>query len=451
MKFSPLLNFAAVFCAQGVRMKQTNQQWQSRREQAVPHGVGNLLPVYIEKAKNAELWDVEGKRYIDFASGIAVLNTGHNHPAVIEAVSQQLGHFTHPCFQVTPYGNYIELAERLNALAPISEPCQTLFLTTGAEAVENAIKVARIATGRSAVIAFRGAFHGRTLLGMALTGKVQPYKKGYGPFPAGIYHAPYPAAYLGVTDTQALASLAGIFAADVSPDEVAAIIIEPVQGEGGFYAASPQFMKQLRSICDKHGIVLIVDEIQSGFCRTGKTFAIEHSEVEPDLITMAKSLAGGFPLSALVGKKALFDKALPGGLGGTYAGSPVSIAAALAVVDIIEKEQLNQRAQAIGEQITTRLHQLAEQYDCIGDVRGYGAMIAMELVEGRDSHRPDKDLTAALVQEAGRQGLVLLSCGVRGNVIRFLVPLTAEKEIVKQGLNILSSCLELVQNTRLTK
>ncbi len=432
-------------------MKQTNQQWQSRREQAVPHGVGNLLPVYIEKAKNAELWDAEGNRYIDFASGIAVLNTGHNHPAVIEAVRQQLERFTHPCFQVTPYGNYIELAERLNELAPVSEPCQTLFLTTGAEAVENAIKVARIATGRSAVIAFRGAFHGRTLLGMALTGKVQPYKKGYGPFPAGIYHAPYPAAYLGVTDTQALASLAGIFAADVSPDEVAAIIIEPVQGEGGFYAASPQFMKQLRSICDRHGIVLIADEIQSGFCRTGKTFAIEHSEIEPDLITMAKSLAGGFPLSALVGKKSLFDKALPGGLGGTYAGSPVAIAAALAVTDIIEKEQLNARAQAIGEQIKTRLHQLAEQFDCIGDVRGYGAMIAMELVEGRDSHRPDKELTAALVQEAGRQGLILLSCGVRGNVIRFLVPLTAEKEIINEGLNILSSSLEVVQNTRLTK
>lgn len=432
-------------------MKQTNQQWQSRREQAVPHGVGNLLPVYIEKAKNAELWDAEGNRYIDFASGIAVLNTGHNHPAVIEAVRQQLERFTHPCFQVTPYGNYIELAERLNELAPVSEPCQTLFLTTGAEAVENAIKVARIATGRSAVIAFRGAFHGRTLLGMALTGKVQPYKKGYGPFPAGIYHAPYPAAYLGVTDTQALASLAGIFAADVSPDEVAAIIIEPVQGEGGFYAASPQFMKQLRSICDRHGIVLIADEIQSGFCRTGKTFAIEHSEIEPDLITMAKSLAGGFPLSALVGKKSLFDKALPGGLGGTYAGSPVAIAAALAVTDIIEKEQLNARAQAIGEQIKTRLHQLAEQFDCIGDVRGYGAMIAMELVEGHDSHRPDKELTAALVQEAGRQGLILLSCGVRGNVIRFLVPLTAEKEIINEGLNILSSSLEVVQNTRLTK
>ncbi|EQA4281791.1 4-aminobutyrate--2-oxoglutarate transaminase [Cronobacter dublinensis] len=430
---------------------QSNQQWQERRESAVPQGVGNALPVYVARAKNAEIWDVEGRRYIDFASGIAVLNTGHNHPAVIEAVKAQLDNFTHPCFQVTPYGNYIELAERLNALAPISEPCQTLFLSTGAEAVENAIKVARIATGRSAVIAFRGAFHGRTLLGMALTGKVQPYKKGYGPFPAGIYHAPYPAAYLGVSDTQALASLAGIFAADVAPDEVAAIIIEPVQGEGGFYAASAEFMQQLRALCDKHGIVLIVDEIQSGFCRTGKTFAIEHAGVEPDLITMAKSLAGGFQLSALVGKKALFDKALPGGLGGTYAGSPVSIAAGLAVTDIIARERLNERATEQGELLIGRLREFAETYDFIGDVRGVGAMVAMELVHERDSHRPDKELTQQLVQEAGRQGLILLTCGVRANVIRFLIPLTAEKEIVTEGLNILSSCLKVVQNTRPAK
>ncbi len=430
---------------------QSNQQWQERREQAVPQGVGNALPVFVARAKNAEIWDVEGRRYIDFASGIAVLNTGHNHSAVIAAVKAQLDNFTHPCFQVTPYGNYIELAERLNRLAPISEPCQTLFLSTGAEAVENAIKVARIATGRSAVIAFRGAFHGRTLLGMALTGKVQPYKKGYGPFPAGIYHAPYPAAYLGVSDTQALASLAGIFAADVAPEEVAAIIIEPVQGEGGFYAASAEFMQQLRALCDKHGIVLIVDEIQSGFCRTGKTFAIEHSGVEPDLITMAKSLAGGFPLSGLVGKKALFDKALPGGLGGTYAGSPVSIAAALAVTDLIEEEQLNARAIAQGELLMSRLRELAQEYDFIGDVRGVGAMVAMELVHERDSHRPDKELTQQLVQEAGRQGLILLTCGVRANVIRFLIPLTAEKEIVTEGLNILSSCLKVVQNTRPAK
>ena len=408
---------------------QTNQQWQARREAAVTPGVGNALPVYIAKARNAEIWDVEGRRYIDFASGIAVLNTGHNHPDVMRAVQGQLECFTHPCFQVTPYGSYVELAE----------------------AVENAIKVARIATGRSGVIAFRGGFHGRTLLGMALTGKVQPYKKGYGPFPGGIFHAPYPVSYPGISESQASGALQGIFAADVSPDDVAAIIIEPVQGEGGFYAAPPTFLRQLRQICDEHGIVLIADEIQSGFCRTGKTFAIEHSGVEPDIITMAKSLAGGVPLSAVVGRAALMQKAQAGGLGGTYAGSPVSIAAALAVLEIIEREQLNQRAQEQGEQVVAFLHQLAEQFDCIGDVRHVGAMIAMELVEEGDAQRPAKALTQALVQEAGRQGLILLACGVRANVIRFLIPLTAEKEIVTEGLNILSSSLHVVQNMRPAK
>ena len=397
---------------------QTNQQWQARREAAVTPGVGNALPVYIAKARNAEIWDVEGRRYIDFASGIAVLNTGHNHPDVMRAVQGQLECFTHPCFQVTPYGSYVELAEKLNALAPIAGPAQTLLMTTGAEAVENAIKVARIATGRSGVIAFRGGFHGRTLLGMALTGKVQPYKKGTGHFPV-VSSMPLIRSAIPASAKAASGALQGIFAADVSPDDVAAIIIEPVQGEGGFYAAPPTFLRQLRQICDEHGIVLIADEIQSGFCRTGKTFAIEHSGVEPDIITMAKSPAGGFPLSAVVGRAALMQKAQAGGLGGTYAGSPVSIAAALAVLEIIEREQLNQRAQEQGEQVVAFLHQLAEQFDCIGDVRHVGAMIAMELVEEGDAQRPAKALTQALVQEAGRQGLILLACGVRANVIRF--------------------------------
>lgn len=432
-------------------MIETNQQWQARREAAVTQGVANSLQVYIQKARNAELWDVEGKRYIDFASGIAVLNTGHNHPRIIQAVAAQLECFTHPCFQVTPYGSYVELAEKLNALVPISEPTQTLLMSTGAEAVENAIKIARIATGRSGVIAFRGGFHGRTLLGMALTGKVQPYKKGYGPFPGGIFHAPYPAGSLGISETQSLAALQGIFAADVSPDDVAAIIIEPVQGEGGFYAAPATFLKQLRRLCDDHGIVLIADEIQSGFCRTGKTFAIEHSGIEPDLITMAKSLAGGFPLSAVTGRTALMSKAQPGGLGGTYAGSPVAIAAALAVLALIEEEQLNLKARQQGEWVLAALHQLAEEFDCIGEVRGVGAMIAFDLVESGDRTQPDKALTQALVQEAGRQGVVLLSCGVRGNVIRLLIPLTASKEIIFEGLKGLSSALRVVQNMRPAK
>lgn len=425
----------------------SNQSWQKRREEAVAGGVSTLLPAFIHKARNAELWDIEGNRYIDFAAGIAVLNTGHNHPKVIAAVQEQLTRFTHPCFQVTPYPEYVELAERLNELVPIKEATQTLLLTTGAEAVENAVKVARIATGRSGVIAFRGGFHGRTLMGMALTGKVAPYKQGYGPFPSGIYHAPYPSSYLGITEQHALDALDSIFAADIAPSEVAAIIIEPVQGEGGFYAAPAGFLKSLREICDQHGIVLIADEIQSGFCRTGKTFAIEHTGVEPDLITMAKSLAGGFPLSALVGKKRLMEKALPGGLGGTYAGSPVAIAAALAVTDLIKEEQLNQKAQQVGEQITTELHALAERFDCIGDIRAVGAMVAMELVENRDATKPNKAITSALVKEAGKQGLILLSCGVRGNVIRFLAPLTAEKEVIKEGMEKLASALSVVAKT----
>lgn len=418
-----------------------NQSWQARREAAVVQGVGTLLPVFIDRAQNAELWDVEGNRYIDFASGIAVLNTGHNHPKVVAAVRAQLEKFSHTCFQVTPYSGYIELAEKLNDLVPGPTPKRTLFLSTGAEAVENAIKIARAHTGRSGTIAFKGGFHGRTMMGMALTGKVVPYKTGFGPFPGEVYHLPFPADYLGVSEADALAALDLCFSADIEPARVAAIIIEPVQGEGGFYAASPSFLQRLRQICDQHGILLICDEIQTGFCRTGKTFATEYSGVEPDIMTLAKSLAGGFPLSAVVGKADIMNSAKPGGLGGTYAGSPIACAAALAVLEVIEEERLNQKAQAQGEQIKTRLLQLAEQFDCIGNIRGPGAMVAMELVKERDAARPDPDLTKRLVAEAGKRGLVLLACGVRGNVIRFLAPLTAPAAIVDEGLDLLEQSL----------
>ncbi|MFQ2094301.1 4-aminobutyrate--2-oxoglutarate transaminase [Aeromonas taiwanensis] len=418
-----------------------NQSWQARREAAVVHGVGTLLPVFIDRAQNAELWDVEGNRYIDFASGIAVLNTGHNHPKVVAAVRAQLEKFSHTCFQVTPYSGYIELAEKLNDLVPGPTPKRTLFLSTGAEAVENAIKIARAHTGRSGTIAFKGGFHGRTMMGMALTGKVVPYKTGFGPFPGEVYHLPFPADYLGVSEADALAALDLCFSADIEPARVAAIIIEPVQGEGGFYAASPSFLQRLRQICDQHGILLICDEIQTGFCRTGKTFATEYSGVEPDIMTLAKSLAGGFPLSAVVGKADIMNSAKPGGLGGTYAGSPIACAAALAVLEVIEEERLNQKAQAQGEQIKTRLLQLAERFDCIGNIRGPGAMVAMELVKERDATRPDPDLTKRLVAEAGKRGLVLLACGVRGNVIRFLAPLTAPAAIVDEGLDMLEQSL----------
>ena len=418
-----------------------NQQWQARREAAVVQGVGTLLPVFIDRAHNAELWDVEGNRYIDFASGIAVLNTGHNHPKVVAAVREQLEKFSHTCFQVTPYPGYIELAEKLNALVPGPTPKRTLFLSTGAEAVENAIKIARAHTGRSGTIAFKGGFHGRTMMGMALTGKVVPYKTGFGPFPGEVYHLPFPADYLGVSEDDALAALDLCFSADIEPARVAAIIIEPVQGEGGFYPASASFMQRLRQVCDQHGILLICDEIQTGFCRTGKTFATEYSGVEPDIMTLAKSLAGGFPLSAVVGKSEVMNAAKPGGLGGTYAGSPIACAAALAVLEVIEEERLNQKALAQGEQIKARLHQLATRFDCIGNIRGPGAMVAMELVKEGDAERPDPDLTKRLVAEAGKRGLVLLACGVRGNVIRFLAPLTAPAAIVDEGLDLLEQAL----------
>ncbi|MFR9718911.1 4-aminobutyrate--2-oxoglutarate transaminase [Aeromonas diversa] len=420
----------------------SNQQWQARREAAVVQGVGTLLPAFIERASNAELWDVEGKRYIDFASGIAVLNTGHNHPKVIAAVRAQLEKFSHTCFQVTPYPGYIELAERLNALVPGPTPKRTLFLSTGAEAVENAIKIARAHTGRPGVIAFKGGFHGRTMMGMALTGKVVPYKVGFGPFPGEVYHLPFPADYLGVSEESALTALEALFAADIEPARVAAIIIEPVQGEGGFYPAAPSFLQALRRVCDQHGILLVCDEIQTGFCRTGKTFATEYSGIEPDIMTLAKSLAGGFPLSAVVGKSDIMNAAKPGGLGGTYAGSPIACAAALAVLDVIEEEQLNQKAQAQGELIKRHLHRIAERFDCIGQIRGPGAMVAMELVKNGDAGQPDPDLTKRLVAEAGKRGLILLSCGVRANVIRFLAPLTAPVALLEEGLAILEKSLE---------
>ncbi len=420
----------------------TNAELMKRRDAAVVRGVGNILPtVYTQRAQNAEMWDVEGKRYIDFAAGIAVLNTGHNHPKVKAAVEEQLARFSHTCFQVTPYESYVALAERLNEIAPGSSPMKTLFLTTGAEAVENAVKIARYATGRAGIVAFSGAFHGRTMLGMGLTGKVNPYKSGFGPLPAEIYHAPFPISYHGVDVHDSIRALEDLFRADVDPARIAAMIVEPVLGEGGFYIAPPEFLQRLRRICDDHGIVFIVDEIQTGFARTGKMFAVEHSGVEPDIITMAKSLAGGFPLSAVTGKEEIMDAPNPGGLGGTYAGSPLACAAALAVIDVIREEGLLERAEKIGELISVRLKKMAGQMDCIGDVRHLGAMAAMELVKDGNTHEPNADLTKTLVQEVAKRGLILLPCGVRGNVIRFLVPLTASDDLITEGLDILETTL----------
>jgi 4-aminobutyrate aminotransferase/(S)-3-amino-2-methylpropionate transaminase len=421
----------------------TNSALQSRRVAAVPRGVPTMLPVFAAKAENAEIWDVEGKRYIDFASGIAVVGTGHRHPKIVEAVKAQLDAFSHVCVQVTPYESYIALAEKLNERMPGPGPKKTIFVTTGAEAVENAVKIARAATGRPGIVAFAGAFHGRTMMTMALTGKVSPYKIGFAPLPGDVYHIPFPDAYHGVTPEQSLAALKTLFKSDIDPARVAAILIEPVQGEGGFIAAPFDFLKSLRKICDENGILLIVDEVQTGFGRTGKLFAVEHSGVAPDLMTVAKSLGGGFPISGVIGKAELMDAPIAGGLGGTYAGSPLSCVAGLAVLSVIEDEKLLDRAVVIGQIITERLKKMAltNRFSCIGDIRGLGAMVAMELVSDRSTREPAAALTNALVHKAAAAGLVMLSCGVYGNVIRFLPPLTISDAVLNEGLDIIEKTL----------
>ena len=417
----------------------------ARHMAAVTIGVGTK-GIYAERAENAELWDVDGKRYVDFAAGIAVNNTGHRHPKVMAAVAEQASRFTHTCFHVAPYENYIRLAERLNAAAPISGPAKTMLVTTGAEAVENAVKIARIATGRPAIIAFAGGFHGRTMMGMALTGKVVPYKKGFGPFPADVFHAPYPNPFHGVSIEDALRNLNALLAADVDPARVAAMIIEPVQGEGGFVPAPAEFLQAIRTIADQHGILLIADEVQTGIGRTGAMFAFERSGVKADLVTLAKGLAGGFPLSAVVGRADLMDAAHAGGLGGTYAGNPLAVAAANAVLDVIEEEELCPRADHIGQTITARLLDISRRQgmECVGEVRGPGAMVAFELVTDRVSRSPDAPLATSLIAEAEKRGLILLGCGTRFNVIRLLPPLTIPDEILAEGLEILEASLDAV-------
>ncbi len=421
----------------------TNSELMARREAAVPRGVGNAHPVFTQRAENAELWDVEGKRYIDFAGGIAVLNTGHRHPKVMAAVAEQLSRFSHTCFQVSPYESYVALAERLNALAPVEGPAKTIFFTTGAEALENAVKIARAATGRSGVITFAGGYHGRTMLTMAMTGKVLPYKKKFGPLPAEIYHVPFPHAPFGVTVQDSLRAIDMLFRADIEPERTAAIVLEPVQGEGGFIQAPTELMEALRALCDKHGILLIVDEVQTGFARTGKMFGVEHSAVKPDIITVAKSLAGGFPLSGVIGRAAIMDAAEPGGLGGTYSGSPIACAAAVAVLDVIEEEKLIERANHIGAKMKSRLAAISRRNDTIpiAEIRGPGAMIAFDVVATRGTNEPDADMTKKVIAKARENGLILLSCGVYGNAIRLLVPLTASDALLDEGLGVLEQAL----------
>jgi len=415
----------------------SNSDVHRRRLQATPRGVGVMCDFYAVKAENATVWDQHGREYTDFSAGIAVLNTGHRHPKVMAAVQQQLECFTHTAFQIIPYENYIHLAERLNALVPISGPVKTTFFSTGAEAVENAVKIARAATGRPGIIAFTGAFHGRTNMTMSLTGKVVPYKTGFGPFASPVFHARYPNALHKVSVSDALDSLEAIFRSDISPQQVAAIIFEPVQGEGGFYGAPPEFVVALRELCDRHGILLIADEIQSGFARTGKLFASDYYAVQPDIITMAKSLAGGFPLSAVSGRAEVMDAPEPGGLGGTYAGSPPAIAAALAVLDIIEEEALCSRANQLG----SRLKQTLQRADCkaLAEIRGYGSMMAAEFNDA--AGKPSAEIAKAIQQQALEKGLILLTCGVYGNVIRFLYPLTIPDAQFEDALALLAGIL----------
>jgi 4-aminobutyrate aminotransferase / (S)-3-amino-2-methylpropionate transaminase / 5-aminovalerate transaminase len=426
-----------------------NSAWIKRRASAVPRGVSNLLPIVIDRASNAEIWDVEGKRYIDFGSGIAVLNTGHLHPRIKAAAIEQMDSFSHACFQITPYASYVRLAERLNALVPGPTPKKSILFSTGAEAVENAVKIARAHTGRSGVIAFSGGFHGRTLMAMALTGKVTPYKAGFGPLPGEVYHLPFPIEFHGIDAAQAMRALDTLFHADIDPKQIAAIIIEPIQGEGGFYVAPPEFMQALRAICDDHGIVLIADEVQTGFARSGRLFALEHSGIEADLVTMAKGLGGGFPISAVTGKSAIMDAPMPGGLGGTFAGSPIACAAAHAVIDVIEDEGLCARADEIGALIREHLHSLSKEAllaPVIGDIRGLGSMVALELIENGDPSKPAPALNWALVQACAKRGLIVVPCGVRSNVIRFMAPLTISDALLREGMSILGDTLrELVE------
>lgn len=421
-------------------MNNTNESLMRRRNDAVARGVNQIHPIFALRAENATVWDVEGRPYIDFSGGIGVLNTGHLHPKVVAAVQDQLTRLSHTCFPILAYEAYVEVCEKLNALVPGAFPKKTLLVTTGSEAVENAIKIARAHTGRTGVIAFSGAYHGRTMMALSLTAKVMPYSSGMGLMPGNVFRARYPCALHEVGIDDAIDSIEQIFKSDASPNDVAAIILEPVQGEGGFYVAPKAFMRLLRDLCDQHGIVLIADEVQSGAGRTGTFFAMEQMGIAPDLTTFAKSIAGGFPLAGVTGKAEIMDSIGPGGLGGTYAGSPVACAAALAVLDVFEEEKLLDRAQTVGHILKTGLQDIQAEHKTIGEVRGLGAMIAIELFEEGDVHKPASQLVNKIVARARDKGLIILPCGTYGNVLRILVPLTAEDALIRAGVNILAQC-----------
>ena len=415
-----------------------NEQLMARKAAATPRGVGVMGTFFAERAEGAELWDVQGQRYIDFAGGIAVMNVGHGHPKVIAAIEAQLKRFTHTCYQVVPYESYIALAEKLNALTPGTHAKKTALFSTGAEAIENAVKIARAYTKRSGVIAFGGAFHGRSMFALALTGKVQPYKAGFGPFPPEIYHLPFPCHCASLDEVKG--AMQHLFKADIEPSRVAAIVFEPVQGEGGFNVIQPEAVQWLRELCDEHGIVLIADEVQTGFGRTGKMFAMEHFGVVPDLMTIAKSLAAGVPLSAVTGKAEIMDAPNPGGLGGTYAGNPLAVAAAHAVIDVMRDEKLPERGAMLGDKLQAALNAMRPQVPRIADVRGLGAMVAVEFADPA-SGAPDAEFTQRVQAEALKRKLILLTCGVNANVLRFLFPLSVTQAVFDEALAILQDAL----------
>ncbi len=417
------------------------EELKALRERYVPRGVTTAHPLVADHAQGSELWDTSGRRYLDFVGGIGVMNVGHNHPSVMAAVRKQLDRATHTAFQVVMYESYLRLAERLCEVAPGDGSKKAIFFSTGAEAVENAVKIARAATGRPAVISFAGGFHGRTLLTLSLTGTVHPYKQNFGPYAAEIYQTPFPYEYRGWSSKQALAALDELLESAVAPQRVAAIIIEPVLGEGGFVPAPLDFLRALRELTERHGILLIADEIQTGFGRTGKFFAIEHSGVTPDLVTVAKSLAAGFPLSAVVGRAEVMDAPGPGGLGGTYAGNPVACAAGLAVMDVMRDERLPERAARIGSVIEERMRTWAAEHELVGDVRVMGAMAGVELVRDRKTKTPADTETARVLTLARERGLLLLRSGMHHNVIRTLMPLNIPDEQLMEGLDILGSAL----------
>lgn len=426
----------------------TNDLLVARRNDACPRGLPSKSGIYADRAQGAEMWDVEGKRYIDFIGGIGVLNVGHRHPKVQEAIKAQLDKVVHTCFGVAQYEPYIQLAERLNKFVSRDSgvPFKTMFMNTGSEVTEHVCKFARRITGRPGLISFEGSFHGRTLLATALTGKARPYKQGFGPLPGDVYHAPYPDEFKGMSAEGSLNCLKHIFATSIAPEDVAAIIIEPVQGEGGFVPAPKAFLQGLRALCDEHGIMFVADEVQTGFARTGAMFAIEKADVLPDFLVCAKSIAGGLPLAAVIGKQDLFDQIEPGGMGSTYGGNPVACAAANAVLDVIEEEGLIERAEEIGARLEARWTDMQQGVakGVFGDVRRVGGMAAIECVKDGDPRQPNGELAAAIQGKCRDAGLVFLTAGKAGQVIRTHVPLVASDALIDEGLDIFEACAKEV-------